>query len=128
MLRKQRSLVNSTLVLFAGMMLLAACESPEDRQARETQFDGQSLDAVVTKIGQPTQLNANKAIWFYRDTQTNYVPVYSYNQYGQATVVSHNRQVITVECKYAADLKSGRVVRSTYQGNSCERFAPKLPK
>ncbi len=111
-------------LLLVGAMTLAACESTEDRTARETQFNGQPLKAVIAQIGAPTSRNAEKAVWQYKETTTKFVPVYSYNQFGQARVTGHRRQTITLDCTYTATLKAGRVLSSDYQGNSCNRFAP----
>ncbi len=116
----------TTALLLTGALALAACESPENRAAREAQFNGQTLNAVIAQIGKPSAQTADKAVWSFKETETQFTPVYRYNQYGQAILVGHNRQNITLTCTYTAKLNAGRVIESRYEGNSCMRFAPAL--
>jgi len=115
-------------LLALGAFALAACETPEERSAREAQFVGQPLKSVIARIGQPNTKTAEKAIWHYKETNTHFTPIYAYNQFGQARVVGQTSQVITVTCTFTARLKSGRVTDAQYEGNGCVRYAPGLPK
>ncbi len=117
--------LKTIILLLTGALALTACETPENRAAREAQFNGQPLSAVISRIGAPGARTADKAVWRYRETRTDFVPVYTYNQYGQAILVGHNRRNVTLTCTYIAQLNAGRVVDSHYDGNSCTRFAPK---
>tara|TARA_R110000850_G_scaffold141905_1_gene263946 strand:- start:7 stop:384 length:378 start_codon:yes stop_codon:yes gene_type:complete len=118
--------LKTTVLLALGAFVLTACESPENRAAREAQFNGQPLNAVIAQIGKPSAQTADKVVWSFKETETQFTPVYRYNQYGQAILVGHNRQNLTFTCTYTARLNAGRVVESHYEGNSCMRFAPKL--
>jgi hypothetical protein len=119
---------NTTVLLALGAFVLTACENPENRAAREAQFNGQPLNAVIAQIGKPSAQTADKAVWSFTETKTQYTPIYRYNQYGQAILEGHNRQNLTSTCTYIAILDAGRVVESHYEGNRCMRFAPKLSR
>jgi hypothetical protein len=106
--------------------LVAACETPQDIVARQAQFDGKTFNEVVAVIGNPKQKTSQSAVWNYKETHTNLTPVYRYDQHGRAILVGHNRNDVTLTCTYTANLKSGRVTSSTYDGNGCKKYAPKL--
>lgn len=118
--------ISAIALLLTGALGLSACESPENRAAREAQFDGQPLSAVIARIGNPSIQTTDKAVWTYKETTTNSMPVYRYTQDGQAIFVGHNHQKVTLSCTYTALLNAGRVLESRYEGNSCRKFAPKL--
>jgi uncharacterized lipoprotein YajG len=122
---KQNSF-KASLLLLVGVLTLSACETPETRAAREAQFNGQTLSAVVAQIGKPSAQAAEKAVWSFKETETQLTPIYRNNQYSQAILLGCNRQNITLACTYTAKLNAGRVIKSQYEGNSCTRFAPKL--
>lgn len=109
-------------------LVLAACETPEERAARETQFNGKPLAQVTAAIGQPDLQNARAAVWKYKERDVIFEPIYVYNSAGQARVAGHRRRVIENACTFTASLSSGRVVASQYVGNNCLRYAPRLPK
>ncbi|MFX4295415.1 MULTISPECIES: hypothetical protein [Roseobacteraceae] len=112
--------------LFLALLSVAACESPQDTAARQAQFDGLPLSQVIATIGAPTQKSSTSAIWQYNETKTDFVPIYSYDQFGKARVSGQRQQTVTLSCTFQATLDNNRVVASSYDGNSCGRFAPKL--
>lgn len=117
--------LRSAFAIMAAAAALTACEAPEDRLARETQFDGATLDNVVSKIGPPDINTEQQAVWNHRNTYTNRVPIRHYVNGRWHTVGYRNERVVS-ECSYTATLDRGRVVASKYEGNSCRRFAPDL--
>ena len=108
------------------MLGVAACESPQETAARQAQFDGKPLSQVVALIGAPTKKSSTSAVWQYNETTTDFVPIYSYDQFGKARVSGQRRQTVTLTCTFQAVLNDDHVVATSYDGNSCERFAPKL--
>lgn len=109
-------------------LVLVACETPEDRAARETQFNGKPLAQVSAAIGKPDLQNAKTAIWKFSERQIYFDPIYIYDSHGRARIVGHHRRPVHLECTYTATLSRGRVVASVYEGNSCLRYAPRLPR
>jgi len=116
------------LCVLLPCIVLAGCETPEERAARETQFNGKPLAQVIAAIGQPDLQNSTTAVWQYRERDVIFEPIYIYTSTGQARVAGHRRRVIENECTYTARLSSARVVASQYVGNNCRRYAPRLPR
>lgn len=116
------------LSVLTACLVLAACETPEERAARETQFNGKPLAQVTAAIGAPDLQNAQAAVWKYNERNVVFEPIYVYTSTGQARVAGHRRRVVVNECTFTASLSSGRVVTSQYVGNNCLRYAPRLPK
>lgn len=116
--------------LAAVMLCLAltACETPEERAARESQFNGKPLAQVSAAIGTPDLQNSKTAIWKYSERQVYFEPIYIYDEHGFARIVGHRRIMDHDYCTYIASLSGGRVVASDYQGNNCLRYAPRLPR
>ncbi|WP_434290562.1 hypothetical protein [Celeribacter sp. SCSIO 80788] len=111
--------------LFVGaLLILAACENPKMTATRQSQFNGKTLDEVITVIGPPTERSRSEAIWSFRETYVFHSP---------NTVLIDNK-LVTIgttphegvrTCTFRATLAQGRVAASTYRGNGCMRYAPK---
>ena len=112
-------------LLILGLIYLTGCETPEQRIARETQFNGIPLSEVTGIIGQPSLQSVEKAVWNYDNSYINQVPIYHHIN-GELLLVGFRRDRIRVSCTYTATLRAGQVINSSYVGNSCARFAPKL--
>lgn len=113
-------------LLAVALLTLAACETSEQIAARERQFNGKALDEVIAVIGPPTERSRTEAVWSFRETYVFHSP----------NTVLINNKLVTIgttphegvrACTYRATIERGRVVSSTYQGNGCARYAPKLP-
>lgn len=113
-------------LLAVALLALAACETPEQIAARESQFNGKALDEVIAVIGPPTERLRTEAVWSFRETYVFHSP----------NTVLINNKLVTIgttphegvrACTYRAALAQGRVVSGAYQGNGCARYAPKLP-
>ncbi len=109
----------------AALTLTACGETEEERLARETQFNGKTIAEVAARIGAPRQKSATQAVWVYSHTYTQTTPIYGVVN-GQSQIVNYHSYRVTNSCTYTAALKRGRVQTSSYQGNSCRQFAPKL--
>ena len=114
--------------LLATTLFLPGCETPAEIEARRSQFNGAALGDVIATIGEPQSQSSSQAIWHYSRSGVHYVPTYAYRPNGQAYVVSQRRMDYTITCTFTASLASGRVVDSLYDGNGCDRFAPKLKR
>lgn len=114
------------LVTTAAALFLAGCETAEQIEARQTQFNGMPLNDVIATIGEPRSKSSKRAVWHYTKSGVNFQPIYGYRANGQAYVIGHNRVPYTLTCTYTANLQSGKVVESIYDGNGCSRYAPKL--
>lgn len=114
------------LLASAAALLLAGCETAEQLEARQTQFNGMPLQDVIATIGEPRSKSSKRAVWHFTESGVNFEPIYGYRPTGQAYVVGHRRVPYTLACTYTANLRSGKVVESLYDGNGCRRYAPKL--
>ena len=112
-------------IAIIACLLLSACETPEERLERETQFDGQTLDFVIAKIGQPNSTTSERAVWSFESSYDKQIPIQHYIN-GHWVFVGYRRERVSVDCTFTATLSSGRVATSHYQGNSCTRYAPSL--
>ncbi len=114
------------LFSFGVILTLAGCfETPEEREARQTQFNGKTLQEVEARIGEAYKRTSQQAIWKHSYTSRQAVPIYAYLN-GQQTVVGYRYQTVTHSCTFTALLKGRKIVSSDYQGNDCRRYAPKL--
>jgi hypothetical protein len=104
-------------------LTLAACETPEQQTARLEQFQGKALAEVTSIIGEPTIQNKTTAVWYHESVHTDYQPIY--HPYGYGYGYGH-RRTYRLQCTFTATLKNDRVATSSYKGNSCKRFAPKI--
>jgi hypothetical protein len=104
-------------------LTLAACETPEQQTARLEQFQGKALAEVTSIIGEPTIQNKTTAVWYHESVHTDYQPIY--HPYGYGYGFGH-RRTYRLKCTFTATLKNDRVATSSYKGNSCKRFAPKI--
>lgn len=118
--------LRSTILASITILSLAGCETPEERQARETQFNGKTVAEVEARIGKADRVTATSAIWKSEYTTTTRVPVYGGGPGGKQVLLYYRPQQTTHSCTYTATLNAGRVVLSDYVGNDCRRFAPKL--
>ncbi len=110
------------------MLLLSGCfETEEEREAREAQFNGKTVSQVATVIGKPSAQDKTKAVWLYKDSYINRVPIQSFRN-GKWITTGYRSERVHVNCTYTAALNKGRVVSGIYEGNSCGRIAPKLKK
>lgn len=122
------TLFKSALPLCAAFLLTACLvESPDDKVARLAQFNGKTLEQVTASIGPPTLHQGNTAIWLLNESRTYYAPQYDYI-YGARIYVGQISRTERRYCKYTATLSGNRIQSSVYDGTSCKRFAPTLPK
>jgi len=121
-------LKQKTLTALVITLVVSGCfETKEEAAARLAQFNGKTVAQVVAVIGKPIAQDKSKAIWQYHNSYTNRVPIQNYINGTWVTVGYRNEQV-NLDCTYTASLRAGRVQTGTYDGNSCDRFAPKLEK
>lgn len=120
-----------TLPIFitsAAAVLLTGClETPEQAEARRTQFNGKTVAQVAEVIGKPTAQDKSKAVWMYQNSYTNRVPIQSYLN-GAWVTTGYRTEQVRLKCTYTATLSAGRIKNSIYDGNSCARYSPKLKK
>ena len=108
------------------MIQLAGCfESPESVAERQAQHNGKNVNELIAGYGNPVNRTANTATWVYQFSYYTAGPAIGYANAniglaGQAQVLR------TVFCRFTAHLDRNIVVRSTYEGNGCAHFAPKL--
>jgi outer membrane protein assembly factor BamE (lipoprotein component of BamABCDE complex) len=120
---EQKALVTLTMAL-----LLSGCfETKEEIAAREAQFNGKTVSQVATIIGKPIAQDKSKAIWQYNSSYTRSEPITQFIN-GNWITVGYRNVPVNVGCTFTATLSAGRVKTSTYAGNRCERYAPKLKK
>lgn len=112
------------LALLAPLFLAACLETPEERVARETQFNGMKVAEVAARIGEPSFQNAELALWQYSHHYTKQEPIQTYIN-GSYVIVGYRSVKRENKCTYTAKLSAGRVAESIYEGNSCRVFAPK---
>lgn len=108
------------------MILLAGCfESPESVAERQAQHNGKNVSELIAGYGTPVNRTANSASWVY---QFSYYTAGPSIGYANANIgLAGQAQVLrTVFCRFTAHLDGNIVVRSTYEGNGCAHFAPKL--
>ena len=116
------------LLAFALTLLVSGCfETKEQAEARRIQFNGRTVAQVAAVIGKPIAQDKSKAIWQYSNSYSKNVPIQHYIN-GRWITTGYRTQQVNVDCTYTATLRAGRVQTSTYEGNSCGRYAPKLPK
>ncbi len=119
---KQKALTALTLAL-----LVSGCfETKEEAEARRIQFNGKTVAQVSAVIGKPTAQDNSKAVWQYQNSYTKQVP-YQVYQSG-IWITLYRTEYVSQDCTYTATLNAGRLITSHYTGNSCRRFAPKIPK
>ena len=110
-------------------LALTACETPEQQTARLEQFLGKALAEVTSTIGEPIIQNKTAAVWYHESVHTDNQPIYhpyGYGYfYGYGYAYGH-RRTYRLQCTFTATLKNDRVATSSYKGNSCKRFAPKV--
>jgi hypothetical protein len=116
-------------LLLCTAFLLTAClvETPEDKVARLAQFNGKTLEQVKASIGPPTLHQGNTAIWLLNESRTYYAPQYEFIN-GVRLYVGQISRTERSYCKYTATLSGNRIQTSMYDGETCKRFAPPLPK
>lgn len=117
-----------TLIPICLTLALSACETPEQQTARLEQFQGQTVAQVAEVIGKPTLKNKTTAVWFHESIHTEYRPYYWPYGYGYGYGYGGRRTTYRLNCTLTATLKNDRVISSSYKGNSCKRFAPKIKK
>lgn len=119
---------HKALVALTLSTLLSGCfETKEDIEARQSQFNGSSVAQVSAVIGKPIAQDRAKAIWQYKNTYRNRVPIQHYMN-GKWITSGYRTETVKQICTYTATLSAGRITASTYAGNSCTRLAPKLRK
>lgn len=107
------------------MLGLVSCESAEQVQARQTQFNGQPVTEVIARIGPPVYQDQRMAMWSYRDKVSQQVPIQVYRD-GRYQFAGYRYETRWINCTFVALLDRGRVRDSRYSGNACLRYAPKL--
>jgi hypothetical protein len=121
-----------TFILIILTLALSACETPEQQTARLAQFQGKTVAQIVDVIGPPTLQNETTAVWFHESIHTEYRPYYWPYGYGYGYGYRNGygygsrRSTYRLNCTFTATLKDDRVISSSYKGNSCKRFAPKI--
>ena len=119
---------NKVLVAFTLTFALSGCfETKEEIAARRAQFNGKTVAQAATVIGKPIAQDKSKAIWQFSSSYSKSVPITHYMN-GKWVTTGYRSQQVNVDCTYTATLSAGRIKTSTYRGNSCGRFAPKLEK
>lgn len=120
---EQKALIAITLTI-----LLSGCfETKEEVEARQSQFNGSTVAQVSAVIGKPIAQDSGKAIWQYKNSYVDRVPIQHYMN-GKWITSGYRNQTVNLDCKYTATLSAGRIKTSTYVGNSCNGFAPKIRK
>jgi len=121
-------MIRNTLLALGMTALLAGCfETPEEMAARENQFIGKTVPEVAAVIGPPTVRDRNIARWISNTSTVNRIPISHYMN-GVWVTTGYRNERIELHCKFTATLSKGRVVAADYQGNDCNRFAPRLKK
>ncbi len=121
-----KRVVQTSLVVGCSILLMS-CESPEERLARETQFDGRSISEVVARIGKPDKRTNTQAIWSFETSTRRQVPIILPIN-GIPTLMGYRQETVYLNCTYTATLSSGVIKSSHYEGTSCAEYAPKLPQ
>ncbi len=121
-------------LLLPATLFLTACtvETTEEKVARLEQFQGKTVNETIAIIGPPILHEGNKAIWLFDQVQTTYGGYYDPyfpSLHGRRHRIGHFPTTSNhYHCKFTAELKRNRIVAGKYEGNSCLRFAPRLPK
>ena len=107
-------------------------ETTEEKVARLEQFEGKTVNAAIAIIGPQILHEQNKAIWLFDQIERShggYYDPYFPSIHGRRHRLLHYPTVTNrYHCKFTADLKGKRIIAGKYEGNSCLRFAPRLPK
>ena len=119
------SIVKLSLAILSVITLSGCFETKEEREDRLAQFNGQTLNQVSEKIGEPDLQDKSKAIWNYKEIRVYKEPIYHYIN-GFRIRTGYYSDTEKFECKFTATLSGNRVKSSMYEGNSCRRFAPKI--
>ena len=120
-------IINKTLSACALLVLVSACETKEEFQARRNQFNGQTVAAVSQRIGQPVSHTKNKAVWYTENRYVDRDPIVRCRQ-GRCYTVGYHTQVTVEKCIFTAALEAGRIKTSTYKGDNCGPLSPLLKK
>ena len=119
----------NAFIPLALSLLISGCalETEEQAEARRTQFNGHSVAEVSAVIGAPLAQDRNKAIWQYKSSYQNSIPLQRLIN-GKWITYGYRYETVEIGCTYTATLVQGRIQHGTYEGNRCGRYAPKLPK
>ncbi len=120
-------IINKTLSACALLVLVSACETKEEFQARRNQFNGQTVAAVSQRIGQPVSHTKTKAVWYTENRYVDRDPIVRCRQ-GRCYTVGYHTQVTVEKCIFTAALEAGRIKTSTYKGDNCGPLSPRLKK
>lgn len=116
-----------TFIILTLTLLVSGCfETKEEAVARHIQFNGRTVTQVSGIIGKPAAQDKSKAIWQYHNAYYKQVP-YQVYQSG-IWITLYRTEYVSQDCTYTATLSGNRIKTSHYVGNSCRRFAPKMPK
>lgn len=116
-----------TLSVLTITLLISGCfETKEEAEIRHAQFNGRTVAQVAAVIGKPTIQDRSKALWRYENSYYRQVP-YQVYQSG-IWITLYRSEYVSQNCTYTATLSGNRIKTSHYTGNSCRRFAPKMPK
>lgn len=109
-------------------LLISGCaiETEEQAEARRTQFNGRTVAEVSAIIGTPFAKDQTKAIWQYKGSYQNSLPLQRLIN-GKWVTYGYRYETVEIGCTYTATLAKGRIQTSTYEGNRCGRYSPKLP-
>ena len=77
-----------TAMFGLALFVLVACESPEERVARESQHNGKSVAQMNAIFGPPVQKSATHAVWAQHNSFVVRHPIYDY--YGGVSVIVGN--------------------------------------
>lgn len=123
--------LKSITLICLSLTLTGCFEKPEKKPARLAQFNSKTVAQVATRIGPPTLQNEITDGWLHDVTHIQHEPIFfpypfpgGLHRHGGYGGGGSYRGY----CKYTATLKSGRIQSGKYEGKSCRRFAPTLPK
>lgn len=112
-----------TAVLGLALFALVACETPEERAARESQHNGKSVAQMNAIFGPPVQKSATHAVWAQHNSFVVRHPIYDYYG-GVSVIVGYDNQVVNQFCELTAQISQGIVVASSVDGTGCRNMVP----
>lgn len=105
----------------ACLLLLSACETPEETTARLKQHDGKTVEQVIAVLGSPISRTRDQVVWERRDSYVVRHP--EYERYGYRTIlVGTSNQIVNQHCIFVGNLKRNRIVSSTTKGTGCHKM------
>ncbi len=113
----------------SAALTLTAClfETPNQRTTREAQFNGKTVAEVTQLIGPPARQTEKVAVWDFEETRTTIEAIYEGVGPGDGqTFVAFEEETRIFKCVYTATLENRRIATSSYEGNTCRYFFPRV--